>query len=94
MVHLMSAGRLKYVRRAAKGAKTPMFRLRFADGGELQLTEAGSKKRAGVWLLRPDALAEELAHLGPEADQLSTRTSRASSPPTRAGCTRCSATSG
>ena len=31
--------------------------LRFADGGELQLTEAGSKKRAGVWLLRPDALA-------------------------------------
>ena len=33
-----------------------MFRVRFADGGELQLTEAGSKKRAGVWLLRPDAL--------------------------------------
>ena len=33
-----------------------MFRLRFADGGELQLTEAGSKKRAGVWLLRPDAV--------------------------------------
>ena len=47
-----------------------MFRLRFADGGELQLTEAGSKKRAGVWLLRPDALAAELAHLGPEADEL------------------------
>ena len=47
-----------------------MFRLRFADGGELQLTEAGSKKRAGVWLLRPDALRDELAHLGPEADQL------------------------
>ncbi len=57
MVHLMSAGRLKYVPPAAKGAKTPMFRLRFADGGELQLTEAGSKKRAGVWLLRPDAAA-------------------------------------
>ena len=33
-----------------------MFRVRFVDGGELQLTEAGSKKRAGVWLLRPDAL--------------------------------------
>ena len=31
-----------------------MFRLRFADGGELQLTEAGSKKRAGVWLLTPE----------------------------------------
>ncbi len=72
MVHLMSAGRFKYLAPGAKGAKTPMFRLRFADGGELQLTEAGSKKRAGVWLLRPDALQEELAHLGPEADRLST----------------------
>jgi formamidopyrimidine-DNA glycosylase len=72
MVHLMSAGRLKYVPSGGKGAKTPMFRLRFVDGGELQLTEAGSKKRAGVWLLTPAALAEELAHLGPEADQLST----------------------
>ena len=72
MVHLMSAGRWKYVAPGAKGAKTPMFRVRFADGGELQLTEAGSKKRAGVWLLRPDAVAAELAHLGPEADSLST----------------------
>jgi formamidopyrimidine-DNA glycosylase len=72
MVHLMSAGRLKYVAPNGKGAKMPMFRVRFADGGELQLTEAGSKKRAGVWLLSPDALAAELAHLGPEADQLTT----------------------
>lgn len=72
MVHLMSAGRLKYVPPNGKGAKTPMFRVRFTDGGELQLTEAGSKKRAGVWLLRPEALAAELAHLGPEADQLTT----------------------
>jgi formamidopyrimidine-DNA glycosylase len=47
-----------------------MFRVRFVDGGELQLTEAGSKKRAGVWLLRPDAVRDELSHLGPEADQL------------------------
>jgi formamidopyrimidine-DNA glycosylase len=72
MVHLMSAGRLKYVPPNGKGAKTPMFRVRFTDGGELQLTEAGSKKRAGVWLLRPDALEAELAHLGPEADELAT----------------------
>ena len=72
MVHLMSAGRLKYVPPHAKGAKTPAFRIRFTDGGELQLTEAGHKKRAGVWLLRPGAVAAELAHLGPEADQLTT----------------------
>ena len=70
MVHLMSAGRLKYVPAGGKGSKAPMFRLWFADGGQLQLTEAGSKKRAGVWLLRPDALEAELAHLGPEADSL------------------------
>ena len=70
MVHLMSAGRLRYVRPGDKGPKTPAFRLRFADGGELVLTEAGAKKRAGVWLLRPDTLAAELAHLGPEADAL------------------------
>ena len=71
LVHLMSAGRLKYIPAGAKGSKVPMFRLRFADGGELQLTEAGSKKRAGVWLLRPADLEAELAHLGPEADSLS-----------------------
>jgi len=70
MVHLMSAGRLRYLRAGEKGPKTPIFRLRFEDGGELVLTEAGHKKRAGVWLLRPDALAAELEHLGPEADQL------------------------
>jgi formamidopyrimidine-DNA glycosylase len=72
MVHLMSAGRLKYIPPHGKGAKTPAFRVRFTDGAELQLTEAGAKKRAGVWLLRPDALEAELAHLGPEADRLTT----------------------
>jgi formamidopyrimidine-DNA glycosylase len=44
--------------------------VRFADGGELLLTEAGKKKRAGVWLLTPDALDEELSHLGPDALEL------------------------
>ncbi len=70
LVHLMSAGRLRYLRKGEKGPKSPAFRLRFADGGELVLTEAGPKKRAGVWLLRPDAARDELAHLGPEADEL------------------------
>jgi formamidopyrimidine-DNA glycosylase len=71
MVHLMSAGRLKYLRPGDKGPKTPAFRLRFVDGAELVLTEAGPKKRAGVWLLRPDAVEPELAHLGPEANEVS-----------------------
>ena len=66
-VHLMSAGRLRYHEPGAKTPKTPMFRLVFEDGGELVLTEAGKKKRAGVWLFTPAGLEEELAHLGPDA---------------------------
>jgi formamidopyrimidine-DNA glycosylase len=66
-VHLMSAGRLRHLAPGAKGPKSPAFRLRFSDGGELILTEAGKKKRAGVWLLTPDSLDEELSHLGPDA---------------------------
>lgn len=66
-VHLMSAGRLRYHPPGAKTPKTPAFRLRFADGGELVLTEAGKKKRAGVWLLTGAGLEAELAHLGPDA---------------------------
>jgi formamidopyrimidine-DNA glycosylase len=67
LVHLMTAGRLRYLRPAEKGPKSPAFRLRFADGAELVLTEAGSKKRAGVWLLTPEQADAELEHLGPEA---------------------------
>jgi formamidopyrimidine-DNA glycosylase len=67
LVHLMSAGRLRYLGPGEKGPKTPAFRLRFQGGGELVLTEAGAKKRAGVWLLSPEAAEAELAHLGPEA---------------------------
>ncbi len=44
-----------------------MFRLRFANAGELVLTEGGRKKRAGVWLVTPDQLEADLAHLGPDA---------------------------
>jgi formamidopyrimidine-DNA glycosylase len=66
-VHLMSAGRLRYHPPGAKTPKTPMFRLSFSDGGELVLTEAGKKKRAGVWLFTPQGLEAELAHLGPDA---------------------------
>ena len=67
LVHLMTAGRLRYVAAGGKTPKSPAFRLEFADGGELVLSEGGKKKRAGVWLLTPEAAEEELAHLGPEA---------------------------
>src|SRR5437867_5456081 len=40
LVHLMAAGRLRYLRPGEKGPKSPALRLRFVDGGELVLTEA------------------------------------------------------
>jgi formamidopyrimidine-DNA glycosylase len=67
-VHLMSAGRIRFLEPGAKGPKTPAFGLRLRDGGELILTEGGPKKRARVGVYRPDELEAELAHLGPEAD--------------------------
>jgi formamidopyrimidine-DNA glycosylase len=70
LIHLMTAGRLRYLGYGEKRPKTPAFRLAFSDGSELILTEAGKKKRAGVWLLRPEQAEEELAHLGPEADAI------------------------
>src|SRR4029078_9583403 len=87
LVHLMSAGRIRYLLAgekrptaaagltcyllaAEKGPKTAAFRLRFQGGGELVLTEGGPKKRAGVWLLTPEAAEADLEHLGPEALRL------------------------
>src|SRR5436190_6890624 len=67
LVHLMTAGRLRYLQFGEKGPKTPAFQLVFQGGSRLVLTEAGAKKRAGVWLLTPEAADAELAHLGPEA---------------------------
>jgi formamidopyrimidine-DNA glycosylase len=66
-VHLMSAGRLRFLPAGGKGPKTPMLRLRFSGGDELILTEAGKKKRAGVRLVTPAQLEDDLGHLGPDA---------------------------
>ena len=67
LVHLMTAGRLKAVPAGAAAPKAPAFALEFEGGSRLVLTENGKKKRAGVWLLSPEAADAELAHLGPEA---------------------------
>jgi formamidopyrimidine-DNA glycosylase len=66
-IHLMSAGRIRYLPPGGKGPKMPMFRMRFVGGGELLLTEGGRKKRAGVWLTTPEQVDADLAHLGPDA---------------------------
>jgi formamidopyrimidine-DNA glycosylase len=70
IVHLMSAGRLQlFDTRASVRDRTSRFLLRLSDGRELRLREFGTRQRAWVKLLRPDALAgeETLAELGPEA---------------------------
>ena len=67
LVHLMTAGRLKLLQFGERGPKAPAFQLVFEGGSRLVLTEAGSKKRAGVWLLTREEAEHELAHLGPEA---------------------------
>ena len=67
VVHLMTSGRLKSLQAGEAGPKAPAFALEFAGGSKLVLTENARRKRAGVWLLTPDAAEAELAHLGPEA---------------------------
>src|SRR5213594_95554 len=67
LVHLMTAGRLKYLKYGQAGPKTPAFQLVFEGGSRLVLTEAGATKRAGVWLLNREEAEQELAHLGPDA---------------------------
>ncbi len=63
MIHLMSAGRLAV---GPGHPKSSVLAVRFADDTELAMTEGGRKRRAGAWLLTPEAVAEQLAHIGPE----------------------------
>jgi formamidopyrimidine-DNA glycosylase len=70
LLHQMTSGRVRYLQAGQDGPKAPAFRLRFEGGGQLVMTEAARRKRAGVWLLTPEAAGAELAHLGPEADAL------------------------
>jgi formamidopyrimidine-DNA glycosylase len=66
-IHLMSAGRLRYLGFGDKQPKTPAFRLTFEDGASLVLTEGGPKKRAKVGVYTPEDIEAELAHIGPDA---------------------------
>src|SRR4051795_5016948 len=81
LVHLMSAGRFRFPPAGKDGPKKPAFRLGFEGGGQLVLTEGGPKKRAGVWLLTPEAADAELEHLGPEAPCLRGERLRGDPPP-------------
>ena len=93
-VHLMSAGRHPLPRPGAKRPKSPAFSLRFEGGAELVLTEAGKKKRAGVWLLRPRRSTRSSAHLGPTRSISTSPSCRHPAAANHAACTRSFATSG
>jgi len=51
VIHLMVAGRIRWKAPDAKGNKNLLAAFDFADGS-LHLTEAASKKRASIWLVR------------------------------------------
>lgn len=73
IVHLMQGGRLRPDDKQAAKPRNGQARWRFEDGSALLLTEAGSDKRAGVWVVAGDDTFESfgpLADLGPEADAI------------------------
>jgi formamidopyrimidine-DNA glycosylase len=60
VLHLMIAGRLHWKSARAKiGAKNALAAFDFADGS-LVLTEAGSKRRAGLYLIRGEAALKSM----------------------------------
>lgn len=74
VVHLMQGGRLRVLEPGAKRPRRPrdgLARFEFESGLGLLLTEPGTQKRAGVWVIAGDpAEAEPLARLGPEATDI------------------------
>jgi formamidopyrimidine-DNA glycosylase len=71
VVHLMQGGRLKPDEKQAAKPKGGQARWTFADGRALLLTEAGTERKAGVWVVAGDPGDQEpLADLGPEAESL------------------------
>lgn len=73
VVHLMQGGRLRPDEKQSAKPRGGQARWTFDDGTALLLTEAGSDKRAGIWVI--DATAdldqtEPLVGLGPNADSI------------------------
>lgn len=71
VVHLMQGGRLKPDDKQSRKPRGGLARWVFEDGRALLLSEAGTEKRAGVWVV--EALREgeaPIEHLGPDADRV------------------------
>ncbi|MBA2283676.1 MAG: Fpg/Nei family DNA glycosylase [Acidimicrobiia bacterium] len=71
VVHLMQGGRLKPDEKQSAKPKGGVARWRFDDGRALLLTEQGTERKAGVWVVAGDPEGQPpLDHLGPEVDQV------------------------
>jgi formamidopyrimidine-DNA glycosylase len=71
VVHLMQGGRLKPDEKQTRKPKGGQARWRFADGRALLLTEQGTERKAGVWMMAGDPTTQPpLDGLGPEAADL------------------------
>ena len=71
VVHLMQGGRLKPDDKQAAKPRNGQARWRFVDGRALLLTEAGTERKAGVWVVEGDPEEQApLLGLGPEADTI------------------------
>jgi formamidopyrimidine-DNA glycosylase len=71
VVHLMQGGRLKPDEKQSAKPRFGQARWRFADGRALLLTEAGTERKAGVWVVGGDPEEQApLLGLGPEADTI------------------------
>ncbi|MET0729019.1 MAG: DNA-formamidopyrimidine glycosylase family protein [Acidimicrobiales bacterium] len=75
VVHLMQGGRLKVDEKQSAKPRFGQARWLFADGRALLLTEAGTERKAGVWVVAGDPEGQvPLDHLGPDADSVDAAT--------------------
>ena len=71
VVHLMQGGRLRPDEKQSAKPRFGIARWIFDDGRALLLTEPGSERKAGVWMVTGDPEGQEpVAKLGPDADTL------------------------
>ncbi|MEZ5255189.1 MAG: DNA-formamidopyrimidine glycosylase family protein [Microthrixaceae bacterium] len=71
VVHLMQGGRLTLDSKLSAKPRGGLFRWHFDQGPALLLTEPGTERKAGVWVIAPgDETVAPLDQQGPEADQV------------------------
>lgn len=66
VVHLMLAGRFKYIENGKKLPQTTAAAIEFEDGTSLALTEEGTLKKMSMWILNKSQGVDDLRDLGVE----------------------------